>query len=1129
MTTAHHLQTLKFELEIPLLSKNKDIQDQVNSTFNSQFTSMLNEVFTFYGNDEDIIIESITLDLNPIVLSRFKTDLVRQTHEHLVAYFEKYKLREKLNNGAASYQVKANSTTFHPLLYFLFHGVGSWASKDFQAFDKSWQNQLKNAGFVLHLQSISWQMNAITRLVYHLEEPLLYQTIEKIIQSDASYIKVHHDMLTVLFTKGQLSKSGSANSLKQKLWITTLNFILVKNSGSFSKIDYSAYHLTQLATAGDLDIQELTNNLLLALKEVKTVNSLTTAYGHIIKTMHEKIPPVSSEKEFNSKTSIESIEKLLFKADQSKEDISFIKKWMLTPANRKLMHHSWVAPLREHVLDTVVTILAPTGTKFILIYHYEILKEYANQPTATSKESLKKAIWSFTLDYLTTSFSSTFQAREFVFSHTRKISNRNGIDYAVFLRSLLSSVRSLSENRVKYHQLLQILKALADEHPGFEQFNSRSTIDLLKVDEILNNPGSKIPVERIRLRRWLLNKNNWEIIKNKWINNHDESQVQRIIEIISPEKCVFIEQSIVATIHLFKHSNLLKNNAVSFRKFLYTQVIAYFQANPTNFNKTEFVNLQIRSVLGHLNLNYRIFLIHYRGFLGAYENSPLRPLEYFTILNQLQHTLEKNYKGIYVQADFDENDLTEIFEYLETGKTRKNHPVLKTPDFKKFQDALEQLLVDNPGKWFDFLLAKAKPLQIHQSVFQSFSTSLLRNIVVFQTHYDTLSLLQKKLGRQITIPLQSTDLTLLFYLEEGFFPAWVSRATEQAIKNSVISKKTGSLLLLYHWSPNAIHNWVTTISVEYKRNALKKWTRDETNHSLFCLFVNLDQIYKNMDSFHKRHGFISFEKSFWTIFFGLTKQNDTISSSHFMALFFKEWKQQFKVNIFASIESRKLLQSGLYLPSLLSKVSEKIKSDAPNAEKETRTKLITNEQPKDRALKKQVNEPVVNLTKWYMENAGLIIAHPFLPLLFKYLNYLNDESQFKDEQTGWKAVYLLHYLATGQVSDIDESGLAMPKILCGILIECPVPPGLILSKNEVGQADEVLQVIISRWDKLGKTSNEGLRSTFLKRKGILEEKNDAFQLSIETSGFDILLDYIPWNIAIVKLPWIKNIIYTSWR
>ena len=31
------------------------------------------------------------------------------------------------------------------------------------------------------------------------------------------------------------------------------------------------------------------------------------------------------------------------------------------------------------------------------------------------------------------------------------------------------------------------------------------------------------------------------------------------------------------------------------------------------------------------------------------------------------------------------------------------------------------------------------------------------------------------------------------------------------------------------------------------------------------------------------------------------------------------------------------------------------------------------------------------------------------------------------------------------------------------------------------------------------------------------------------NALDILLDYLPWNIHLVKLPWLKDSLYVDWR
>jgi len=157
------------------------------------------------------------------------------------------------------------------------------------------------------------------------------------------------------------------------------------------------------------------------------------------------------------------------------------------------------------------------------------------------------------------------------------------------------------------------------------------------------------------------------------------------------------------------------------------------------------------------------------------------------------------------------------------------------------------------------------------------------------------------------------------------------------------------------------------------------------------------------------------------------------------------------------------------------------------------------------------------------------LLHPFLPHCFKLTGYLNDTNAFKNRKQQYQAVYLLYYLATGHETLFDETELAMSKILCGLSVEQAMPISFTLSPKEKETANELLEVLISRWKKLGKTSPEVLRNSFLKRSGLLENKDKAYHLTMETSGVDALLDFIPWDIKMIKLPWLDQLIYVSWR
>lgn len=163
----------------------------------------------------------------------------------------------------------------------------------------------------------------------------------------------------------------------------------------------------------------------------------------------------------------------------------------------------------------------------------------------------------------------------------------------------------------------------------------------------------------------------------------------------------------------------------------------------------------------------------------------------------------------------------------------------------------------------------------------------------------------------------------------------------------------------------------------------------------------------------------------------------------------------------------------------------------------------------------------------YVTLAGLVLLHPFLATLFHRTGYW-DGAGFRDQEARQQAVLLAYYLATGD-QHAPEYALAFPKILCGFPLELPLPAAWELPPEALAEAEVLLDNVLSRWEKLGNTSVLGLRQGFLQRAGKLTNKDDQRTLQLETSGIDVLLDYLPWNLSLVKLPWWKQILYVEWR
>lgn len=161
----------------------------------------------------------------------------------------------------------------------------------------------------------------------------------------------------------------------------------------------------------------------------------------------------------------------------------------------------------------------------------------------------------------------------------------------------------------------------------------------------------------------------------------------------------------------------------------------------------------------------------------------------------------------------------------------------------------------------------------------------------------------------------------------------------------------------------------------------------------------------------------------------------------------------------------------------------------------------------------------------YVENAGLVLLHPFLPQFFAALGVGGDKNLLQPE----RALCLLHFLTTGQ-SLAPEYELMLPKILCNIPLETAVESDLELTDLEKEEVNALLEAVIRHWEALRNTSSDGLRGSFLLRPGKVSLRDDGdWLLQVESRTYDILLDQLPWGISTIKLPWMEKMLWVEWR
>jgi hypothetical protein len=166
----------------------------------------------------------------------------------------------------------------------------------------------------------------------------------------------------------------------------------------------------------------------------------------------------------------------------------------------------------------------------------------------------------------------------------------------------------------------------------------------------------------------------------------------------------------------------------------------------------------------------------------------------------------------------------------------------------------------------------------------------------------------------------------------------------------------------------------------------------------------------------------------------------------------------------------------------------------------------------------------------YVDNAGLVLLHPFLAPYFKNVKLLNDKNFFVDEEAQLKAVLLTQYLLTGQTV-FEEHKLVLNKILCGVDIEDVVFTELELTKTEVDEANDLLAQVVEMWKMNGTKVNasiEGLRDAFLQRPGKLTQRNKDWRLQVEQKPYDMVMNTLPWGISMIRSTWMNGMLWVDW-
>lgn len=159
-----------------------------------------------------------------------------------------------------------------------------------------------------------------------------------------------------------------------------------------------------------------------------------------------------------------------------------------------------------------------------------------------------------------------------------------------------------------------------------------------------------------------------------------------------------------------------------------------------------------------------------------------------------------------------------------------------------------------------------------------------------------------------------------------------------------------------------------------------------------------------------------------------------------------------------------------------------------------------------------------------LENAGLILLHPFLSHFLKNAGLMDEQNNITDPLL---AVHALHFVATGKEQDWEHTML-FEKFICGIPQEQSIAREVSIPEKIKIETTNLLNAVLQNWEVLQNSSHDLLRHEFLQRPAKLIVEDMSPRIVFERKTQDLLLNKLPWNISLVKLPWHESLIYVEW-
>jgi len=805
-----------------------------------------------------------------------------------------------------------------------------------------------------------------------------------------------------------------------------------------------------------------------------------------------------------------------------------LKAFLQTYGHYTSLQERLVYQLNDPELEKGVRLLAPGESTFICSYiHLLRLKYRALEHPAVRESDYRNVTWLVVYAYLLTNRSSYFNKKSFIVITIEQLAARFNLPYDYLLRIIVSELDVWATKQAMPSGLFLILDQLRKELS--EKNLKESVTDIEKLYRLilseLSGEGENAFSEDSR-DVLLITLANSETCR-KFLQLMKEDEIVRLVTVVEPDNSGFIVEY-AQSLDRQQEYGALQGKAGSEFRLLKWQIIfpVLLENTGVSFNRKYFVH----SVLSQVAAHYNIEILDILKYICFHPDK----LIISTTLNAIFHDLLDKYSDEESLNDLSSSSDSVISLINNIVKNRESVNVIET------ENLILQLSVSGVRSKIVDMLSEEEHHYLVSLIVPSESHFIIPYAIILDKQQNNNILEGKASGNFSRIKWEFIYAVLVVSRNQVFNKkSFVDRTLNKIAAHHNVTVQD---LLDYFYKEKVLENITLPfnlvsifdeLKINYAPNSPDKKEKEMKEITAYSKLLEsekiLEQCFGNDASYKKlltdlakRYDFVLFIRkallSIRTLHHYLESELNVYVN-----------KEQI-VSYLISISGR---NSSISLKDIIGQVINILTKQLDKKQQIEFIEKIESLDKTDDLLGGQ--SEIINYKNDIMEkndlidvnNAGIVLFTPFLLRLFSMLS-LTDMRDFKNKDAKMKAIFLLHY-AVWEKEEARESDLVLNKLFLGLENSEPVPQKMELSVEEKEAVTSMLNGVLQNWEKLKRTSLMALRDAFLRRNAKLEEKEDAFHLTVEEKAYDLLMDSIPWNFKMVRLPWMKKHLIVKWR